>query len=227
MRNLILLLTLLLLTAPETLRANPEIPNAVAQSFGTAVSANLLLLKGTGTTGEPIEWTAYSRDAFRSEEILRITVKQEASQWKATAAGAGTKILDRVPSKTLDFSKVRFRSADARVVAAKSAALAQATFASIDYQLASNPETGTPEWGMALKDDTGYEVGFVVVSAETGAVSFQDWSPKVPASSVANNAEGEEGERAAKAVKKAARKAWNWTDSARKETRGFFRELFR
>ncbi|MCW0218926.1 MAG: hypothetical protein OJI67_11445 [Prosthecobacter sp.] len=224
MKKIIPCLFLLALTGLSNLHANPEVPIAVAQSFGTAVSESILLVKGSSTTAEPLEWVAYARDAFRPQDILRINVKMEGATWKATAAGAGTKILDRVPSRPIDFKKLLYRSADARVVAAKSAALAQTTFASIDYQLAANPETGTVEWGLALKDDTGYEVGFVVVSAETGAVSFQDWSPRVASSS---DSEGDEGEKAAKAVKKAARKAWNWTDNARKETRGFFRELFR
>lgn len=224
MKTILSSLSILFLAGLSGLQANPEIPVAVAQSFGTATAESILLLKGTGTTAEPAEWTAYSRDAFRPEDVLRISVKLEGAFWKAAPAGAGTRILDRVPTRPLDFKKLRYRSADARVVAAKSAALAQTTFVSIDYQLATNSETGTPEWGMALKDETGYEVGFVVVSAETGAVSFQDWSPRVP--STAGTPE-DEGERAARAVKRAARKTWNWTDNARKETRGFFRELFR
>jgi len=207
-----------------SLQANPEVPRAVGQSFGTRVAESLLLLKCTGPTTEPVEWTAYARDAFRADDLLRITVKLDGSEWRATAAGAGGRILDRVPGRTLDFNRLRYRSADARVAAAKSAALAQATFASIDYQLAANPANGTPEWGLALKDDTGYEIGFVVVSAETGAVTFQDWTPRVTGK-VAT--EDNEGERAARAVKRAARKAWNWTDHARQETRSFFRELFR
>ncbi|MES2738272.1 MAG: hypothetical protein V4672_18265 [Verrucomicrobiota bacterium] len=224
MKTILSSLSFLFLAGISGLQANPEIPVAVAQSFGTATAESILLLKGTGTTAEPAEWTAYSRDAFRPEDVLRISVKLEGAFWKASPAGAGTRILDRVPTRPIDFKKLRYRSADARVVAAKSAALAQTTFISIDYQLATNGETGTPEWGMALKDETGYEVGFVVVSAETGAVSFQDWSPRVP--STAGTSE-DEGERAARAVKRAARKTWNWTDNARKETRGFFRELFR
>ncbi|MEN3944209.1 hypothetical protein WJU23_23100 [Prosthecobacter sp. SYSU 5D2] len=225
MKKLLPSLTFVFLAFATSLPANPEVPGAVAQSFGTAIAESIVLIKGSSTTAEPIEWTAYARDAFRPADILRISVKMEGPVWKASPAGAGTRILDRVPPMAIDFSKLRYRSADARVVAAKSAALAQTTFASIDYQLAANAETGTPEWGMAMKDDTGYEVGFVVVSAATGAVSFQDWSPKVPASTA--NDEGDEGERAARAVKRAARKTWNWTDNARKETRGFFRELFR
>lgn len=224
MKHLLPSLSILFIAGISNLQANPEVPAAVSQSFGKATADNILLLKGTGTTAEPTEWTAYSRDAFRTEDVLRITVKQEGPVWKAAAAGAGNRILDRVPARPLDFNRLRYRSADARVVAAKSAALAQTTFLTIDYQLAANADTGAPEWGLALKDDTGYEVGFVVVSAETGAVSFQDWSPKIP---VASDSEGDEGERAARAVKRGARKAWNWTDNARKETRGFFRELFR
>ncbi|TDU70678.1 hypothetical protein EI77_02726 [Prosthecobacter fusiformis] len=224
MKKFIPSLTFLFVAALSSLQANPEVPQAVTQSFGSAIADSILLIKGSSTTAEPVEWTAYARDPFRPADILRISVTMEGIAWKASPAGAGTKILDRVPATAIDFSKLLYRSADARVVAAKSAALAQTTFTSIDYQLATNAETGAPEWGMALKDETGYEVGFVVVSATTGAVSFQDWSPRVPSSA---NAEGDEGERAARAVKRAARKTWDWTDNARKETRGFFRELFR
>jgi hypothetical protein len=60
------LLTLLLISATSLeLRANPEIPRSVAQNFGEAVASGILLLKGTGTTGEPSQWLAFSRDAFR------------------------------------------------------------------------------------------------------------------------------------------------------------------
>jgi len=220
----LLLPFLALLTSLGSAHANPEIPRAVAQSFGENVAGSLLLLRGTATTSEPTEWTAYARDAFRPEEVLRITVRMDAAQWKAAAAGAGSKVLNPAPPKTLDFTRLRIRSAEARVVAAKAAALAQTTFASVDYQLAANAETGVPEWGLALRDDTGYEVGFCVVSAESGALVFQDWTPRfVTAPATAQS----EGEKAAKAVKKTARKAWNWTDKARSETKSFFRELFR
>jgi hypothetical protein len=219
------LLTFVLISAAASnLQANPEIPRAVAQNFGEAVASGILLLKGTGTTGEPSEWVAFSRDAFRQEEILRIAVKMEGTQWNATASGAGTKVLSPAPSRKIDFSQLRERSADARVVAAKAAALAQTTFATVDYQLAANEDTGSPEWGLALKDETGHEVGFCVVSAVTGALVFQDWTPKIATSTPSADSDGE---RAAKSVKRTARKAWNWTDKARTETKGFFRELFR
>lgn len=224
MKHLLRAPLLLLACSAAMLKANPEIPRAVAQSFGEKVADSLLLIKGTATTSEPVEWTAYARDAFRPEEVLRITLRMEAAQWKAAPAGAGTKVLTPQPPKTLDFSRLRLRSSEARAVAAKAAALAQTTFVTVDYQLAAQAETGVPEWGLALKDDTGYEVGFCVVSAETGALTFQDWTPLF---ATAPAAPPNEGERAAKAVKKTARKAWNWTDKARTETKNFFRELFR
>lgn len=225
MKKMLFSLTIATVAGLGSLQANPEVSAAIAQSFGGAAAQNVVLLKGSGVTAEPVEWTAYARDPFRSLEILRIQVKQEGKLWEARPAGAGGRILDRVPPMAVDFAKVLYRSADARIMAAKSAALAQTTFASIDYQLAANAETGIPEWGLALKDDTGYEVGFVVVSANTGAVTFQDWTPRIPVT--AGTDPEDEGERAARTVKRAARKAWNWTDNARKETRGFFRELFR
>ncbi|MDZ4287218.1 MAG: hypothetical protein U0984_04630 [Prosthecobacter sp.] len=225
MKSILAALALLLAVSPTGAWANPELPKAVAQSFGAAVAANLLLLKGSGTTTEPLEWTAYARDAFRPSTILRIAVKPVGSEWKATAAGAGGNILNPVPPHPLDFSRLKYRSADARAVAAKAAALAQATFVSVDYQLAANA-TGVPEWGLALQDDTGYEIGFCVVSGETGALTFQNWTPRYQSREATAAAESE-GERAGNAVKRAARKAWNWTDNARKETHSFFRELFR
>jgi hypothetical protein len=168
---------------------------------------------------------AYSRDAFRQEEILRINVKYEGLNWTATPDGAGSKVLTPAPPRILDFSRLHTRSADARVVAAKAAALAQANFVSVDYQLAANQETGAPEWGLALKDTIGHEIGFCVVSGETGALVYQDWTPRAPNSLTVKDPSG--GERAAQTVKRTARKAWNWTDKARTETKSFFRELFR
>src|SRR3569832_950473 len=99
--------------------ANPEIPLAVAQAFGDSVSKHLLLIKGSATTGEPAEWTAYARAAFRPAQLLRISLRPEGSQWHAVAAGAGENLLSRVPPRVLDFSRVNYRSADARAVAAK------------------------------------------------------------------------------------------------------------
>lgn len=222
--NSLLATAVLLAASTPSVRANPEIAQAVEQGFGTTVAGGILLLKGSGTTAEPAEWLAYSRDAFRSRTLLRIHVKMEGIQWIASPGGTGNNILDRTPPRPLDFSRLRYRSADARMMAAKAAALAQTTFAVVDYQLAANAETGAPEWGLALKDETGYEVGFCVVSGETGALTFQDWTPRF--SSREDNA-GNDGERTARAVKRAARKAWNWTGNAGRETGNFFRELFR
>lgn len=205
--------------------ANPEIPAAVSRSFGSAAASSILLMKGTAKTAEPSEWTVYAQDTFRPQEQLRIKASLDAGGWKAEPAGAGQKVLSPAPARALDFTRLKVRSAEARVTASKAAALAQVTFASIDYQLAANTATGAPEWGMALLDETGHECGFVVVSGESGALLFQDWTPKIGAN--APETAGSEGERAARAVKKAARKAWNWTDRARTETKGFFRELFR
>jgi hypothetical protein len=207
-----------------SLHANPEIPRAVTQSFGAAVGGSLLLVKGSGTTSEPVEWTAYARDVFHPEEILRIMVRLDSSSWMATPAGAGTKVLSPAPPRTINSSRLLIRSSEARTLAAKAAALAQTTFVSVEYQLAANADTGAPEWGLALKDASGFEVGFCIVSAETGALTFQDWTLRLANTP---SAPPNDGERAAKAVKKTIRKAWNWTDKASSETRSFFKELFR
>ncbi|HCN77296.1 MAG TPA: hypothetical protein DIT13_08910 [Verrucomicrobiales bacterium] len=219
------ILPILALAFSGSLHANPEILDAAARQFGGTVRENAVLLRGAGAVSDPVEWTVYSRDAFRPKDILRMRVRLEGPAWVASADGAGSRILDRVPPRSLDSSRIRVRSSLARATAAKAAALAKATFVSVDYQLAANAETGAPEWGLALLDETGYETGFVVVSAENGAVLFQDWTPRVRAA--ADSQPDSEGERAARSVKRTARRAWNWTDNARRQTGEFFRELFR
>jgi hypothetical protein len=221
-----LLLCCSLLAAPALLHANPDVLAAVGRQFGATVQANVLLLRGSGNVSEPTEWTAYSRDTFRPQDLLRIRIQRVDGAWQAEAAGSGSRVLDRAPQRPFDASLLKLRSEAARQEAGKAAVTAKTVFASIDYQLAANPQTGAPEWGLALKDETGYEVGFVVVAADTGAVTFQDWTPRVTTAQRRAAEEGE-GERAARAVKRGGRRAWNWTDNARKETGNFFRELFR
>ncbi len=219
------LLCCALLAAPALLHANPDVLAAVGRQFGASVQANVLLLKGSGSVAEPTEWTAYARDTFRPQDLLRIRVRRVDSAWQAEAAGSGSRVLDRAPQRPFDAALLKLRSEAARQAAGKAAVTAKAVFASVDYQLAANPQTGVPEWGLALRDETGYEVGFVVISADNGAVTFQDWTPRV--TTAQRRTEEAEGERAARAVKRTARRAWNWTDNARKETGNFFRELFR
>jgi hypothetical protein len=223
-----LFLLAILVTSITPAFANPEISAAVNLSFGKAIAGNILLLKGSADTAEPSVWIVYAQDVFRPQEQLRIKASLSAGGWKAEAAGAGQKVISPAPTRPLDFSRLSIRSSEARITAAKAAALAQVTFSRINYQLAANPGTGAPEWGMALLDENDHECGFVVTSGETGALIFQDWTPKIGANTPNANAQpSTDGERAARAVKKAARKAWNWTDRARTETKGFFRELFR
>ena len=78
-----------------------------------------------------------------------------------------------------------------------------------------------------MQDATGYEVGFCIISAETGAVRYQSWTPKAVAGESRPTTPETEGERAAKKVKAEVRKAWNWGENAGRRTGGFFRELFR
>lgn len=219
-------LALILLSSTTTSRANPEIGAAVAKEFGEATARNIVLVRAGANVSDPIQWTVYSRDPHRQGEFVRSIVTNLSGNWTAAAAG-GEKQLQRTPSKLLDIKKVAWNSQLARDAAMKASALAKVTFTQVEYQLAANEETGAPEWGLALLDATGYEIGFCIVSAETGAVRFQDWTPKQTAQTPAPSTPESEGDAAAKKVKKGVRKAWNWTEKAGKKTGGFFRELFK
>jgi hypothetical protein len=216
---------LALMALPLGLRADIEVPRSVAFGFGQSLADNLLLLKSGPESATPQTWHAYARDPFRAGEQVRLLVTRENGKWGAQADGEATS-LRKVPSRSIDFSRVKVRTAEARQVAQKAAALAQADFDKVDYQLATNAETAVPEWGMALIDAEDNEVGFCIVSAETGALLFQNWTPQDKESGLKAGPQ-DEGERAAVAVKKGVRRAWDWTENAGKKTGSFFRELFR
>jgi hypothetical protein len=222
-------LTLLLVAAvlPLSLRANPELRAAVAHSFGEAQAAKIILVQATPNAADPQQWTVYAADAFRPTQQVRSIVTLAGGAWKADPAGAGS-LLNRTPPAPLDFNRVKVRSSAARDAAARVAAAANTSFASTAYQLATN-EAGSPEWGLALNDGTGYEVGFCVVNAESGVVTFTSWTPRggQPTTTGTDTDLSSEGRRAAQKVKEKSRQAWNWTEKAGRETGNFFKELFK
>lgn len=206
-------------------RANPEIGVAVAKEFGESAARNIVLVRAGANESDPVQWTVYYRDPHHQGQLVRSIVTKSGGSW--TAQSGGGKTLKRLPPHLLDLKKVGWNSRLARESAAKAASLAHVEFTKVDYQLAADEETGAPEWGLALLDATGYEVGFCVVSAETGVVKSEDWTPKPTPGGRRPPTPESEGERAAKKVKAQVRRAWNWTEDAGRRTGGFFRELFR
>ena len=218
-------LALLTVALPLSLHANPELSAAVAQSFGEAQAAKIILVQATPTAADPQQWTVYAADAFRPKDQVRSIVTLTGTTWKAAAAGAGS-LLNRTPPAPLDFHRVKVRSSAARETVAKAAAAANTSFATVAYQLATN-DAGSPEWGLALIDSTGYEVGFCVVNAESGVITFLNWTPRSGQPAAKGGRDDSAGARAAQKVKDKARKAWNWTENAGRETGNFIKELFR
>lgn len=216
----------ILLVSASLLRANPEIATMIDQEYGAATSEGIVLVQSAASAAEPTQWNVYARDPFRQGELVRVKLTQESRGWAPSADGAGSKLLGRVPPQPIAFNRIRYRSSDARKVAVQAANLAKANFVSVSYQLAANATTGAPEWGLALQDTTGAEIGFIVVSAENGAVIHQQWSNSY--STVAPGAEplDSKGERAAEEVKRGARRAWEWTGDTGVEVGRFFRKLF-
>jgi len=221
----------LLLASTSLLHANPEIATVIDQEYGAATSEGILLLQSPASAGDPDQWTVYARDAFRQGELVRAAVTLQNRSWAPRANGAGSKLLNRVPPQPLAFSRVNYRSSDVRKIAQQNAALAKVNFVTAAYQLAANATTGAPEWGLALNNANGEEVGFIVISAETGAVIHQQWgnglSSSVPGGPVTSSEPGSKGEKAADDVKRTARRAWEWTGDTGLEVGRFFKRLFR
>ena len=217
----------LLLAGASMSQANPEIATVIDQEYGAATSAGVVLLQSPASAVDPIQWAVYARDPFRQGELVRASVTLDKSAWVPRANGAGTKLLSRVPPQVIAFNRIKYRSSDAFKVAQQNAMLAKTNFVTASYQLAANVTTGAPEWGLALNGTDGNEVGFIVISAETGAVIHQQWNNSLASNDPNAPAPGSKGEKAADDVKRAARRAWEWTGDTGLEVGHFFKRLFK
>ncbi len=221
------LLCSLLLASASLCQANPEIATVIDQEYGAATAAGVVLLQSPASATDPIQWSVYARDPFRQGELVRATVTLDKSAWIPRVNGAGTKLLSRVPPQVIVFNRIKYRSSDALKVAQQNAMLAKTNFVTASYQLAADAATGAPQWGLALNGTDGNEVGFIVISAETGAIIHQQWNNGLANTDPGAPAPGSKGERAADDVKRAARNAWQWTGDTGLEVGHFFKRLFK
>lgn len=217
-----------LLACATLAQANPEVATIIDQEYGAASSEGIVLLQSPASPADPTQWVVYVRDPFRVGELNRVVITANKSGWAPKADAAGSKLLSRVPPQTIAFNRIKYRSADARKIAQQNAMLSKTNFITVAYQLAANATTGAPEWGLALNDTKGTEVGFIVVSAETGAVIHQQWNNGIQGGGYSDApAPGSKGEKAAEDVRRTARKAWEWTGDTGVEVGRFFKRLFR
>ncbi|WP_395736246.1 hypothetical protein [Prosthecobacter sp.] len=225
------LLFSLLLAGASLSHANPELATIIDQEYGAATAEGVVLLQSPASAGDPTQWSVFARDPFRPGELVCSLLTSSPSGWAPKPAGAGPRLLTRTPPQAIVFNRIKLRSPDALKIAQQNAALAKTNFVTASYQLAANVTTGAPEWGLALNDVNGVEVGFIVISAETGAVVNQQWD-----NGLAANAPGgpgrdgpprSKGEKAADDVRRAARNAWEWTGDTGLEVGHFFKRLFR
>lgn len=227
MKTSLLLGLSLLVVGTSALRANPEIATVINQEYGAATAEGIVLLQSPPSAAEPNQWAVFARDPFRPGEIVRSRLTLTNNSWAPKADGAGGNLLGRVPPQAIPFNRVRFRTSDVRRIAQDNAVLARMNFVSVQYQLAANATTSAPEWGLALLDLNGAEVGFVVISAETGAVLHQQWGNNYAGPNTDLPPPGSKAERAADEVKATARDAWQWSSESGREVGRFFKRLFR
>lgn len=220
-------LFLSLLASASFLHANPEVATVITQEYGAATADGIVLLQSAPAVAEPDQWMVYAMDPFRPGELVRSVLTLTNNSWAPKPNGAGAELLTRVPAEPIDFKRVRFRTADARRVAQESAVLSKTNFVSVQYQLAASAATGAPEWGLALLDVDGLEVGFIVVSAETGAVTHQQWGNNYTDPTATLPPPGTKGEKAADDVRRTARQAWERTGETGVEVGRFFKRLFK
>lgn len=217
-----------LLAGASLCQANPEIASIISQEYGAATASGIVLLQSPPSAADPVQWAVYARDPFRPGELVRAALSVQPQGWAPRAAGAGDDLLARVPTQVIAFNRIKFRSADALKVAQQNAMLAKINFVTASYQLAANETTGAPEWGLAVYGPAGSEIGFIVISAETGAVIHQQWGALADAGDApVSRPPNSKGEKAADDVKRAARHAWEWTGDTGLEVGHFFKRLFK
>jgi hypothetical protein len=225
------LLFSLFLASATLSHANPEIATVIDQEYGAATAGGILLLQSPASAADPTQWAVYARDPFRPGELVRAALTASPSGWTTKASGAGPQLLGRVPPMQIAFNRIKLRSSDAFKIAQQNAMLAKTNFVTAAYQLAADATTGAPQWGLALNGTDGAEVGFIVISAETGAVIHQQWNngltSNVPGEPVSLSDPDSKGERAADNVRRAARNAWEWTGDTGLEVGHFFKRLFK
>jgi hypothetical protein len=221
----------LLLASATLSRANPEIATVIDQEYGAATAEGILLLQSAASAAEPPQWSVIARDPFRPGDLVRASLTLVNGAWAPKATGAGPKLLGRVPPQPIAFNRIRLRSSDVLKIAQRNAMLAKTNFVTAAYQLAADATTGAPQWGLALNGTDGNEVGFIVISAETGAVIHQQWNNGLASYEsgvpVSASEPGGKGERAADNVKRAARNAWELTGDTGLEVGHFFKRLFK
>lgn len=222
------LLFSLLLASATLSQANPELVTIIDQEYGAATAEGVLLMQSTASAAEPVQWSVFARDPFRPGELVRASLTFVNGAWAPKATGAGPKLLGRVPPLPIAFNRIKLHSSDVLKIAQRNAMLAKTNFVTASYQLAADATSGAPQWGLALNGTDGNEVGFIVISAETGAVIHQQWNNGLasygpePVSPPASK-----GEKAADDVKRAARHAWEWTGDTGLEVGHFFKRLFK
>lgn len=217
----------LFLASATLIQANPEIATVIDREYGAATAEGIVLLQSAPSAGEPTEWSVYARDPFRPGELVKASLAIQNNSWAPKAAGAGRNLLGRVPPQAIAFNRVRFRTTDVLRIARQSAVLSKTNFVAVQYQLATDATTSAPEWGLALLDTAGVEVGFIVVSAETGAVTHQQWGNDYIDPTVSRPPPGSKGEKAADEVRRTARQAWERTGDTGVEVGRFFKRLFK
>jgi hypothetical protein len=201
---------------------SPDARAAIAREFGEAQARNIVLVGAAATDLDPSQWNIYGRDPHRASDMVMMKVTLVNGRWQATSGAAGR--LNRLPGQLLDFQRLRVNAATARQAAKIAATMAKTSFVKVEYQLAANERTAVPEWGLVLQDAVGKEIGFCIVSGETGAVTYQDWTAK---GAVTSSGGDKAAEAAARKVKQGMRQAWNWTEDAGRKTGSFFKELFK
>jgi hypothetical protein len=157
---------------------------------GEKALSQILSVSSEGTTSQPNHWKVClddpaARGGVRELEITGNQITSERTPARSEWAGG----------KAMDLTQLNLDSDGAYQMAAQEAQKKAIDFSAVHYQLALDPQTGTPGWTVQLLDPRNQSLGAVKINADSGGLVSTNWGQEIPNSVVDRRAEPNQDER--------------------------------
>jgi hypothetical protein len=157
---------------------------------GEKALSQILSVSSEGTTSQPDHWKVClddpaARGGVRELEIAGNQITSERTPVRSEWAGG----------KNMDLTQLNLDSDGAYQMAAQEAQKKAIDFSAVHYQLAVDPQTGTPGWTVQLLDTRNQRLGAVKINADSGGLVGTNWGQRIPNAVVERKAEANQDER--------------------------------
>ena len=147
----------------------------LGSSRGEKVLSQILSISGEGTNAQPSQWKICvddpaARGGVRELEISGNQIVSERTPAKSEWVGA----------KDMDLAQLNLDSDSAYRLATQEAQKKGVEFATVQFQLAIDPDSGKPGWTLQLSDSKNQRLGGVKINADSGTLVSTTWGQGAP-----------------------------------------------